>query len=120
MYKYRVPLLVVLASAAILIVAGCSKDRLEIGKLVRNPDKYYDKTVQIAGEVTKSYSANLIITDIGAYQIDDGSGRVWVVSRSGVPREGAKVGIKGRVDSGLKLGGETLGVLVREEERRVR
>lgn len=119
MNKQRIALVISLAIFAALIAAGCGKDRLEIGQLVQNPDKFYGKTVQVAGEVTQSYSANLIITDIGAYQVDDGTGRVWVISRNGVPMEGAKVGVRGNVDSGFKLGKEILGVLVREEARRV-
>jgi hypothetical protein len=106
--------------AVMAVAIGCNKDRLEIGKLVRDPDRYYDKTVQVAGEVTRSYSTNLILAEFGAYQLDDGTGRVWVVSRNGVPRDGAKVGVKGKVSSGLKIGGEVLGVLLREEERAVK
>lgn len=110
---------ILVATFALLITAGCSKDRLQIGKLVQNPERFLDKTVQVAGEVTKSYSANLIIADLGAYQVDDGTGRIWVISKTGVPKEGAKVGVKGTVSSGFKFGSEMLGVLIREEARRV-
>ena len=33
----------------------------------------------------------------GAYKLDDGTGTIWVVSRHGVPRKGARVSVKGKV-----------------------
>ncbi len=33
----------------------------------------------------------------GAYKLDDGTGTIWVVSRHGVPRKGARVKVKGKV-----------------------
>jgi hypothetical protein len=40
----------------------------------------------------------------GAYQIDDGTGTVWVVTRRGAPRLGARVAVKGRVRDVVNLG----------------
>ena len=72
----------------------------------------------MAGEVTKTYAVNLVIAEAGAYQVDDGTGKIWVITRNGVPREGAKVGLKGRVESGIRLGQEMIGAIIREEDRR--
>ena len=119
MKSYKTAIFVFLTLALTLLVVGCKNDRVDIGKLVQDSNAFLGKTVQIGGHVTKSYSTNLIITDLGAYQLDDGTGRVWVISHNGVPREGDTVGVKGKVDSGLKFGGEVLGVLIREEERRI-
>ena len=40
-----------------------------------------------------------------AYQIDDGTGTLWVVSKKGVPRRGARVKVRGRIRDVVDLGG---------------
>lgn len=112
--------LAALLTVSVLIVTGCKDERTMVNKILERPDKYVGKEVKIAGEVTKTYSVNLILAEAGAYQLDDGSGRIWVITKTGVPREGQKVGLKGDVSSGVKLLGETFGVVVREEERRTK
>ena len=65
-----------------------------------DPSRYANKEVRIEGGGTDSYS----VLGRGAYQIDDGTGRHWVVSEKGVPREGARVSVKGKVRDGFNLG----------------
>jgi hypothetical protein len=49
----------------------------------------------------------------GAYQIDDGTGTLTVVSQQGgAPREGAKVGVEGEFRSAFTLGDKTAAVLM--------
>ncbi len=115
-----------LSLAALLIIgavfiAGCkNSDQTMVSSILERPDKYTDKTVLVGGEVTRTYSVNLLIAEAGAYQIDDGSGKIWVITNNGVPREGTKVGLKGRVGSGVKVGREIFGAVIREEERRTK
>jgi hypothetical protein len=40
----------------------------------------------------------------GVYQVDDGTGKLWVVSEKGVPREGARVAVKGTIRDGYNFG----------------
>jgi hypothetical protein len=40
----------------------------------------------------------------GAFQLDDGTGTIWVVSTRGVPREGARVGVRGELKDIVDLG----------------
>jgi hypothetical protein len=63
----------------------------------------------------------------GAYELDDGTGRIWVVSNHGVPRRGARVRAKGRikdvvdVSTVIKLPKEVgSGLVLLEEEHRAR
>lgn len=51
------------------------------------------------GSVTESHS----ILGTGAYQVDDGTGRLWVFSKKGVPRKGARVQVKGKIREGFTL-----------------
>lgn len=54
----------------------------------------------MVGKVVRSYS----VLGHGAYEVDDGTGTLWVVAKSGVPREGARVGVKGTIRVGFNLG----------------
>lgn len=116
---YLIAMAIVIA-AVVLAAAGCKNNRTMISSIINNPDKFTDREVAIAGTVTKVYAVNLVITEAGAYQIDDGSGKIWVISRAGAPDMGAKVGLKGTVGSGLKFAGETFGTVIREKERRTK
>lgn len=108
-----------LAVLGALFVGGCS-DRVMISSILQKPDKYMDREVTVAGDVTKTYGVNLILTQAGAYQVDDGSGSIWVITKTGVPRQGDKVGLRGTVQSGITLGRETFGAVIQERERRRR
>ncbi|MBI2842604.1 MAG: hypothetical protein HYX78_04315 [Armatimonadetes bacterium] len=112
--------LVVLLIVSAIILSGCKDDRTMISRILERPDRYLDRNVVVAGEVTRTYGVDLIITELGAYQVDDGSGKIWVLTRTGVPREGSVVGLKGRVESGIKVGRELVGAVIREERRRMR
>jgi hypothetical protein len=56
--------------------------------------------VKLSGSVVDSYS----LVGRGAYQLDDTTGRLWIVSDRGVPRRGAKVNVKGTVREGFNVG----------------
>jgi hypothetical protein len=86
------------AVAVLVALAGCSART--INHIKADPSRYANKEVRIEGRVTESYS----VLGTGAYEIDDGTGRLWVVSRTGVPREGARVQVKGKVRDGFNFG----------------
>ncbi len=113
---------IIVLTAVSLIVAtllvGCKDDRTKISSILGHTEKFMDREVVVAGEVTKTYAVDLVIAEAGAYQVDDGSGKIWVITKNGVPKERQTVVLKGRVASGLKLGGESLGAVLREIERR--
>jgi hypothetical protein len=51
----------------------------------------------------------------GVFQLDDGTGRIWVYSQSfGVPGNGSKISITGRVQQGFAFGGRNFGVILRQ------
>jgi hypothetical protein len=101
--------------ASTLLYAACEKT--SIGKINNDPDRYREKEVGVVGTVTDSYGVPFVG---GAYEIDDGTGRIWVVSRNGAPRRGTRVGAKGRVHSGLTFGARTFGTVIEESDRRVK
>lgn len=71
-----------------------------INKVLADPQRYRDREVKLSGSVVDSYS----LVGRGAYQLDDTTGRLWIVSDKGVPRRGAKVNVKGTVREGFNVG----------------
>lgn len=86
------------ASLMLLLSAGCATKT--INHILADPSRYRNNEVALKGTVVDSYS----IMDRGAYQISDGTGRLWIVSSHGVPRTGATVKVTGRVREGANLG----------------
>jgi hypothetical protein len=91
-----VALVVVLAGA---LLSGACAAR-SINQVLADPGRYRDKEVKLSGSVVDSYS----FVGNGAYQIEDRTGKLWVVSNRGVPRKGAQVSVKGTVREGFSLG----------------
>jgi hypothetical protein len=88
--------LLTLAFAA--LATGCASRT--INELLADPGRYRNKEVRLSGSVVSSYS----VLGNGAYQLDDRTGRLWVVSSAGAPREGARVTVTGTVREGFNFG----------------
>jgi len=89
--------LVVVMAGALLSGACAARS---INQVLADPGRYRDKEVKLSGSVVDSYS----FVGNGAYQIEDKTGKLWVVSNRGVPRKGAQVNVKGTVREGFSLG----------------
>ena len=110
----KIAAFVVLIAATLLFTACPSQTN--IAKINANPDRYRGKEVGIAGRVTDSYGA----LGVGAYEIDDGTGKMWVATRTGLPSRGARVGAKGYVRNGFSFNGRSYGTIIEETDRRSR
>ena len=109
--------LAVVLVAAVALATGCKETRTSISTILNRTDEYMNRDVHIGGTVTKVYGVDLVIAEAGAYQVDDGTGKMWVTTKNGVPEVGQRLAVKGTVSSGLRIGGETLGAVLREIER---
>ena len=108
--KFAVLIALVLGTLAL---TACPSETT-ISKINSDPGRYRDKEVVVVGRVTDSYG----VMGTGAYEVDDGTGRIWVAATRGVPARGSRVGIKGRVHSGLTVGGRSFGTIIEESDRR--
>jgi hypothetical protein len=79
-------------------LAGCATK--SINRIMAEPSRYNNRDVTIKGRVVKSAS----VLGHGSYQIDDGTGTLWVVSKKGVPRKGAHVKVTGKIRDVVDLG----------------
>ena len=115
MYSIRKSALLLSLLGASLLLTACPT-QTNIAKINADPDRYRDKEVGIVGTVTDSYG----IPGYGAYEIDDGTGRIWVVTRRAAPARGSRVGTKGHVQTGITFGGRSYGTVVEETDRRTK
>ena len=99
----------------VLLLTACPSETT-ISKINGDPGRYKNKEVAVVGRVTDSYG----VMGTGAYEVDDGTGRIWVATTRGVPSRGSRVGVKGRVHNGLTVGGRSFGTILEESDRRVR
>lgn len=101
--------------ACIFLLTACPS-QTTIAKINADPAKYKNKDVGIVGTVTDSYG----VLGNGAYEIDDGTGKLWVVTTRGVPSRGSRVGASGRVHTGFNFGGRSFGTVLEETNRRAK
>ena len=101
--------------AAALALTACGS--VKIGRIDADPSRYRNRTVRVTGTVTNSFGA----LGTGGYQIDDGTGKIYVLSTgSGVPNRGSRVTVTGTVQPGVSIMGRSLGTAIREEHHKVR
>lgn len=97
----------------VALLSGCKGGgATKIKTLLDDPTRFDKTTVRVAGEVTRS----LGILGYGAYELDDGTGKIPVVTEEGgAPRTGAKVGVEGEFRAGFTLGGTTAAAIVEKQ-----
>jgi hypothetical protein len=110
--KFGSRLLPVLLAA--IFLSACTSVR--IAHINSDPTQYRNKTVRVNGTVTNSFG----VLSTGLYEIEDETGKIFVVSNQGVPARGAKVRVEGSVFTGAVVGGRSLGVAIRESKHSVR
>jgi hypothetical protein len=98
-----------------LLMTACPS-QTTVSKINSDPSRFRGKEVGIVGRVTDSYG----VLGKGAYEIDDGTGRIWVATRRGIPSRGTEIGTKGYVHNGFSFGGRSYGTVVEETDRRTR
>jgi hypothetical protein len=104
---------VILAGA--LALTACPS-KTTISKINQDPGRYRDKDVGLIGTVTESYG----VLGNGVYELDDGTGRIWVATTRGVPSRGSRVGVSGHVYTGIQYGGRNYGLGLKEDNRQTK
>ena len=91
---------------------GCSG--VKVSDILENPSNYEGKEVSVSGTVTDRYWIDLLGLKAGAYQIDDGSGEIWIITKQEPPAKGGKASSKGTVSSAGKIGDRSFGTVINE------
>lgn len=102
------------------IATGCAARGVRIAQLKDQPTKYAAKSVSITGVVTNSWGIPLVPVQL--YSVDDGSGEITVLSRSGgrTPAKGTRVQVKWKVNELAVFGGRSVGLHLDEESRKIK
>jgi hypothetical protein len=100
---------------AAVLLAGCAPV-MTIGRINADPSRYRNQTVRVTGTVTNSVG----LMGKGGYQIEDQTGRIFVISGRGVPSHGSVVTVTGRVVPGAEVLGTAVGVTIREASHKVK
>jgi hypothetical protein len=100
--------------AATVFLAACETATIE--QIKTDPAKYRNKTVRVDGTVTTSFG----ILQTGAYEVEDATGKIFVISNKGIPARGARVTVVGTVFNGAMVGGQAVGTAIRETEHKVK
>lgn len=104
---------VLLVSGTLLLVACPSHESIE--SINRDPGRFQGQEVTVSGHVVNSFA----VMGIGAFEIDDGTGRLWVFSdKYDVPGQNASIAVTGRIEQGLSFGGRKFATILRETRGR--
>src|ERR1017187_9363517 len=98
-----------------VVLAGCAP-MLTIGRIYADPSRFRNQRVRVAGAGTTSVG----LMGKGGYQIEDATGKIIMLSVSGVPSRGSRVTVTGRVLPGAEVLGAAVGVTIREESHKVK
>lgn len=110
-----------LACLAAFTITGCAASLRSphIADLRDNPARYQQRSVNIDGVVTTSWSLPLVPYSL--YKVDDGTGEMTVVGRGmRTPTRGARVRVRGRVDDLGVVGGQAIGLHLQEQDLHLR
>ena len=99
----------------LLAVSGCNflSPYARISDISDKPHRYQDKQVLVKGAVIETLSIPFV--QKGAYQVDDETGRIWVISQERVPFRGDKVTVKGIVKTGFTILDRSFGTVIVED-----
>jgi len=108
-------------SAALLaafLLSSCAARTVRIADLKDRPGHYGDRTVSVHGVVTSNWGVPL--SPLQFYNVDDGSGEVTVLARSGrMPAKGSHVKVSGRISEVASVGSRSVGLHLEERDRHV-
>ena len=107
--RFAVPVFLVLA------LTGCAA-RTSIADIRSQAAELEGRQVTVSGKVIDTLALPLVSSRY--YQVDDGSGQLWVETRSALPEEGAEVRATGTLSPGLKVGSVEMGLVLQESRRR--
>jgi hypothetical protein len=111
--------LVITLIAMAASAAGCALRAPHISDLRANPGRYQGRSVRVDGVVTSSWGVSVL--PLRYYRVSDGTGELIVLSRGiETPTRGAHVTVRGKVGDLAVLGGEPLGLHLREEDLDIR
>ncbi len=102
--------------ASLLSLSSCDSLGLTpVKDIVASPAQFEGKEVRVRGKAKNITKIPLI--DLQLYVLDDGSGEVTVLTQGTLPAANETITVKGVVESTAILGGQSIGLRIRETKR---
>lgn len=86
---------------------------LTIEQVAADPGRYTDQILQFDGEASSATG----LFSVGVYDFSDGTGTITVVTTKGLPADGSRFVLRGKVSTGVTVGSRRFGTAIYEEER---
>ncbi len=107
-----------IAILALLFMTSCDRVGIgfvKIGDLLAKPGSYSGQEVRVHGTVSDVLKIPFVTTAL--YSVNDGTGGIVVSTDRGAPLSGSQVRAKGVLDTVAAIGGQNVGLHLREIER---
>jgi len=100
------------------MLAGCDagSGASPIGDIAKNPNSFEGREVKIHG--TASQMLKLPFADTKSYQLKDASGEIVVWTTAAMPADGEELVVRGKIENIAIISGQSLGLSLKETERR--
>ncbi|UCE04330.1 MAG: hypothetical protein JSW07_11905 [bacterium] len=96
-----------------LVLLHCAAT-VRIGDIKETPTRFRNKKVTITGTVDQTLT--LPILGVGVYQLNDGTGKIWVKPKQKIPEKGDHVMVTGTVKVGITISGRSFGLILIESK----
>ena len=106
-------LYIIYIMALLFIVLSCAST-LKIDEIKDAPNRFHNKKVTVSGTVDETIT--LPILGVGVYQLNDGSGTIWVKPKDRTPEKGDHVLVTGTVKVGITISGRSFGLILVESK----
>lgn len=95
----------------IFLISGCAA-YTQIVEIRDNPSQYDERPVLVKGKVVETLSIPFI--QKGMYQVDDNTGKIWIMSSQRLPARGDRVIVEGKVKTGFTIWSRAFGIIIVE------
>lgn len=96
-----------------LVIFACAAST-RISDIRQQSRRYHNQIVTVSGVVKNTVT--MPILGIGIYQIDDGTGTLWVKPKGTIPFKGDRVSVTGKLKVGLTISGKSFGLVLIESK----
>ena len=97
----------------LIVLLQCAAS-VRIGDIKDTPSRFHDKKVTISGTIDETIT--LPILGIAVYQLNDGTGTIWVKPKEMTHEKGDRVRVTGEIKVGITIGGESFGLILIESK----
>ncbi len=97
----------------IVVLIQCAAS-VRIGDVKNTPSRFHNKKVTLSGTVDETIT--LPILGVGVYQLNDGTGTIWVKPKEMTAEKGDRIRVTGTIKVGLTISGKSFGLILIESK----